>query len=550
MTAALSGCVKEGVYKLGSSTRNDQSSIDSQERRPELSELSQRLSFGMDECRPKAVARRRGKNQRTARENLKDLLDKDSFIEYGALNLAAQRSRRTVEDLRVNTPADGLIAGIGTVNASRFGERKARCMAMSYDYTVLAGTQGYFNHKKMDRLLNLADEQRLPLILFAEGGGGRPGDTDAEGVMIAGLDLSTFGLFARLSGRVPLVGIVSGYCFAGNAALLGCCDLIIATRNANIGMGGPVMIEGGGLGRFTPEQIGPVEVQSENGVVDITVEDEAAAVAVAKQYISFFQGGTTEWEADDQTLLRDMIPENRRRAYNCRDIITTIADRDSFLELRPGFGQAMITGLVRIEGEPFGLIANNCQHMAGTIAADDADKAARFMQLCNVHGLPVLSLVDTPGFMVGPEIEQHAQVRHVSRMFIVGSHLIVPFFSIVLRRGYGLGAMAMARGGFHESFFTASWPTGEFGGMGIEGAVKAGFKKELAAIEDPAERERYYDDMVAKRYEKGKAVNMASYMEIDAVIDPADTRKWVLRGLKSLPPKKGEQIFPPFIDSW
>lgn len=532
------------------SKHNKKSSEKTVPLRPELSELFDRLSLGMDEKRPEAVARRRRKNQRTARENLEDLIDSGSFIEYGALNIAAQRSRRPVEDLIAKTPADGLITGMGTVNASQFGENAARCMVMCYDYTVLAGTQGHFNHKKMDRLLNLANEHRIPLILLAEGGGGRPGDTDAAGVVIAGLDLPTFGLFARLSGQVPLVGIVSGYCFAGNAALLGCCDVIIATRNTNIGMGGPVMIEGGGLGRFAPGDIGPVDVQTQNGVVDITVEDEAAAVAVAKQYMAYFQGNTTEWDAGDQTMLRDLIPENRRRAYDVRQIIETMADRDSFLELRPGFGLGMITGLVRIEGAPFGLIANNCQHMAGTIEADDADKAARFMQLCNAHGLPVLSLIDTPGFMVGPEIERQAHVRHVCRMFIAGSHLSVPFFSIVLRRGYGLGAMAMARGGFHESVFTAAWPTGEFGGMGIEGAVKAGFKKELAAIEDPAERDKVYNDMVAQGYERGKAINMASYMEIDAVIDPADTRKWVMRGLNALPPKTGEAPFLPFVDSW
>jgi acetyl-CoA carboxylase carboxyltransferase component len=535
---------------VGSSKRDKPSAEETPAIRPELAELRRRLSYGRDENRPEAVARRRRTNRRTARENLADLLDEGSFIEYGALNIAAQRSRRPLEDLIAKTPADGLITGIGTVNAARFGEEKARCLVMAYDYTVLAGTQGHFNHKKMDRLLALANDRQMPLVLFAEGGGGRPGDTDAQGVVVAGLDLPTFGLFARLSGRVPLVGIVSGYCFAGNAALLGCCDVIIATRNTNIGMGGPVMIEGGGLGRFAPEEVGPVEVQSANGVVDITVHDEAAAVAVAKQYLSYFQGATAAWDAGDQALLRDLIPENRRRTYDVREIVATMADRESFLELRPGFGPGMITGLMRIEGAPFGLLANNCQHMAGTIEADDADKAARFLQLCNVHGLPVISLIDTPGFMVGPDIERQAQVRHVCRMFIAGSHLRVPVFSVVLRRGYGLGAMAMARGGFHESFFTAAWPTGEFGGMGIEGAVKAGFRKELEAIEDPAEREKVYNDMVAQGYERGKAINMAACMEIDAVIDPADTRTWILRGLKSLPPKTGEEPFLPFVDSW
>ena len=523
---------------------------DSDPIRPDLAEVITRHSFGLDENRPEAVAKRQQKNRRTARANVDDLCDTGSFIEYGALAIAAQRGRRSEDDLISKTPADGLIAGIGSVNGSFFGNDKTRCMVMAYDYTVLAGTQGYFNHKKMDRMLKLAHEQRLPLVFFAEGGGGRPGDVDATGVMVAGLDLSTFGSFARLSGRVPMVGVVSGPCFAGNAALLGCCDVIIATKNSNIGMGGPVMIEGGGLGVFTLDEIGPMDVQTQNGVVDIEVADDTEAVAVAKKYLSYFQGTTPQWEAADQLRLRDLIPESRKRTYNVRTVIKALADTDSFLELRPKFGLGMITGFIKIEGEPFGLIANNCMHMAGAIEAEGADKVARLMQLCNAHGLPMLSLCDTPGFMVGPEIEKRAQVRHVCRMFVIGSHLSVPYFTVVLRRGYGLGAMAMAKGGFHESFFTAAWPTGEFGAMGLEGAVKAGFKKELAAIEDPQEREALYGKLVAQLYERGKAINMASYLEIDAVIDPADTRNWIMQGLKSAPVRQLQELSHSFVDPW
>jgi acetyl-CoA carboxylase carboxyltransferase component len=518
--------------------------------RPDLTEVINRHSFVLDENRPEAVAKRQQKNRRTARTNVEDLCDAGSFTEYGPLAIAAQRGRRSEEDLISKTPTDGLITGIGSVNGSFFGDDNARCMVMAYDYTVLAGTQGYFNHKKMDRMLKLAHEQRLPLVFFAEGGGGRPGDVDAIGVMVAGLDLSTFGSFARLSGRVPLVGVVSGPCFAGNAALLGCCDVIIATKNSNIGMGGPVMIEGGGLGVFKPEEVGPIDVQTQNGVVDIEVADDAEAVTIAKQYLSYFQGTTPQWEATDQLHLRDLIPESRKRTYNVQTVIKALADMDSFLEMRPKFGPGIITGFIKIEGKPFGLIANNCMHMAGAIEAEGADKVARLMQLCNAHGLPILSLCDTPGFMVGPEIEKRAQVRHVCRMFVIGSHLSVPYFTIILRRGYGLGAMAMAKGGFHESFFTAAWPTGEFGAMGLEGAVKAGFKKELAAIEDPHEREVLYEKLVAQLYERGKAINMASYLEIDAVIDPADTRNWIMQGLKSSPARKLQDSSHSFVDPW
>jgi acetyl-CoA carboxylase carboxyltransferase component len=535
--------------EAGKNSKSRERRVEQEPMRADLQEVIERHSRGLDERRPEAVARRRKTNQRTVRENIKDLCD-GHFIEYGALAVAAQRQRRTMEDLTSRTPADGVVAGIGSVNGSLFGEDKARCMIIAYDYTVLAGTQGFFGHKKKDRMLRLAHEQRLPVVLFAEGGGGRPGDVDADGVVVAGLDIATFAMFAKLSGKVPVVGIVSGRCFAGNAVLLGCCDVIIAAQNVNIGMAGPVMIEGGGLGVFKPEDIGPMDVQTKDGVVDIAVADDAEAVAVAKKYLSYFQGAISQWEAADQRLLRNMIPEQRRYVYDVRAIIKTIADKDSFLELRPKFGPEMITGLMRIEGKPFGIIASNCKHQAGAIEAEGADKAARLMQLCNAHGLPMVSLVDTPGFMVGPEIERRAQVRHICRMFVVGSHLTVPFLTVFLRRGYGLGAQAMAKGGFHEPFFAVAWPTGEFGGMGLEGAVRAGFRRELEAVKDPQEREALYEKLVALAYERGKAINMASYLEIDAVIDPADTRRWIMEGLKAVPTERTERAGHDFVDTW
>ncbi|MGI6548950.1 MAG: acyl-CoA carboxylase subunit beta [Syntrophomonadales bacterium] len=518
--------------------------------RPELAEMYQRFSYTLDENRPEAVAKRQKKGQRTARENVTDLFDPDSFIEYGALAVAAQRGRRSEEDLRTRTPADGLITGIGTINGDLFGDEKSRCAVMAYDYTVLAGTQGYFNHRKKDRLLKVIHEQHLPLILFAEGGGGRPGDVDANSILVCGLDNSTFSMFGAYIGKAPMVGIVSGRCFAGNAALLGCCDVIIATKNSNIGMGGPVMIEGGGLGTFTPEEVGPADVQTKSGVIDILVEDEAEAVAVAKKYLSYFQGPIDNWQAPDQMRLREIIPKNRRRVYDMRRVIKTLADVDSVLELRPEFGQDIITALIRIEGRPFGVIANNCRFMGGAIHADGADKASRMIQLCNVHGLPILALIDTPGFMVGPEIETHGQVRHVCRLFANASHTTVPYFSVVLRRGYGLGAQAMSKGGFHDPVFCVAWPTGEFGAMGLEGAVTKGFEKQLNAIEDPTERQALFDKLLDEMLENGKAVNMAAYLEIDSVIDPIDTRQWVMRGLKSTAANPRKGVTHSFIDTW
>jgi acetyl/propionyl-CoA carboxylase alpha subunit/acetyl-CoA carboxylase carboxyltransferase component len=513
--------------------------------RPDLQAVIDAHRYTLDANRPQAIAKRHKIGMRSARENLDDLLDPGSFIEYGALAVAAQRARRSLDDLKANTPADGLITGIGTVNAAHTEAEAARVAVMAYDYTVLAGTQGKLNHKKSDRLLDVAARWAIPMVLFAEGGGGRPGDTDAAAV--SGLDCTTFHHFAALSGRVPVVGIVAGRCFAGNAALLGCSDVIIATATASIGMGGPAMIEGGGLGVVAPDAVGPVSVQAPNGVIDILVKDEAEAVAAAKQYLGYFQGSRPAGPSVDQRALRHVIPENRLRVYDIRAVVDTLADTGSVLELRAAFGVGAITALIRIDGRPFGLIANNPKHLGGAIDAPACDKLARFLQLCDAFSLPVVSLCDTPGFMVGVDSETTAMVRKTSRLFVAGAALRVPVFTIVLRKGYGLGAMAMAAGWFHAPMFTVAWPTGEFGPMGLEGAVRLGYRKELAAA-PTADREGLFTDMVAASYARGKGTNAASYLEIDAVIDPAETRRWILRGLATAPRDLGPRRS--FIDPW
>jgi acetyl-CoA carboxylase carboxyltransferase component len=507
--------------------------------RSDLQQLQARMAFTQDAARPQAVAKRHAMGLRTARENIADLCDASSFVEYGALAVAAQSRRRSADDLMRNTPADGMVTGTGCVNGQRV-------VVMAYDFTVLAGTQGMRNHQKTDRMLGIALQHKLPVVLFAEGGGGRPGDVDAA--IVAGLNLATFASFARLNGRVPVVGVVAGRCFAGNAALLGCSDVIIATRDSHIGMGGPTMVEGGGLGVFKPEQIGPSDVQHGNGVIDVLVDHEAQAVAAARHYLSFFQGAAATWQAPDAQALRQVVPENRLRVYDTRVAMQGIADEGSLLMLRTGFGVGIHTGLARVAGHPVGLMANNPQHLGGAIDADAADKAARFMQLCNAHGLPIVSLVDTPGFMVGPDTEATAQVRHVSRMFVAAAHLRVPLLSVVLRKGYGLGAMAMTGGGFHETLATVAWPTGEFGGMGLEGAVRLGYRKELEAVPDGPERQALFDQLLAQQYDNGSAINMAATLEIDAVIDPATTRDWLVAGLEAGRVDGADR--PRVIDTW
>ena len=494
----------------------DPAEVDLGRIRPDLDEAIRRHHIGSDEHRRHATERRHDEGRRTARENIADLVDDGSFVEYGALAIAAQRRRRSLDDLIERTPADGLVTGTATVGG-------LPAAVMSYDYTVLAGTQGVRNHSKTDRLLELARRERLPVVIFAEGGGGRPGDTDTAGV--AGLDVTTFRMLAGLSGRVPLVAIVSGYCFAGNAALAGVCDVIIATEGSSLGMGGPAMIEGGGLGAVAPGDVGPMSVQVPNGVVDILAGDEAAAVAAAKKYLRHFAGpdGKPAGHAD-QRVLRHLVPESRVRSYDVRPVIEAIFDSGSVLELRPEFGTGIITALAMLGGRPVAVIANNPRHLGGAIDGDAADKATRFLQLCESHRIAIVSLLDTPGFMVGPDAEKTATVRRFGAMFVAGARLTVPLCAVVLRKGYGLGAMAMAGGDLKAPLLCVAWPTGEFGGMGLEGAVRLGYRRELDAIADPAERQQRYEHLVASYYERGKALSTAAAFEIDDVIDPADTR--------------------------
>lgn len=501
------------------------SRVENENDRNDLKKLAEREKYLWDENRPEAVAKRKHKNQNTARENVALLCDKNTFKEYGGMAVAAQRNRRTEEDLIKNTPADGLVCGTGSINKELFDDRLQLCCIMAYDYTVLAGTQGMFNHAKMDRMLQIAEKNKLPVVLFAEGGGGRPGDVDVQ--TIAGLNLMTFYQYAKLAALVPRVSIVSGYCFAGNAALAGASDIIIATENTSIGMGGPAMVEGGGLGQFHPKEIGPAEVQIKNGVIDVLVKNETEAVEVAKKYLSYFQGKINKWECVDQNQLRYLVPENRKRVFDVRKIIEVIADINSVLELKKDFGKSIITALVRVEGHPIGLIANDAAEMGGAITSDSANKVAEFINLCNDFNIPILSLVDTPGIMVGPEAEKTGTVKHAAKLFTAGAKLKSPMMAIVLRRGYGLGAMAMTGGSFHATDFIVSWPTGEFGAMGLEGAVKLGYRKELEAVANPNERNKLYDELLSEAYRRGEAFNMAAFLEIDTVIDPVESRAWI-----------------------
>ena len=495
-----------------------------------------RLEKLSDENRKEATSKRHQSGNRTARENLDHLIDEDSFIEFGAFAVAAQRSRKDYDLLQKETSADGVITGFCEINSNEIGEENSNAVAIIYDYSVLAGTQGFFHHQKLDRMIDKAKKYYLPVVIFTEGGGGRPGDVDVN-TQIAGLNVATFSKWASLSDTSLRIAVNNGYCFAGNAALFGTADFRIATEKSWIGMAGPAMIEGGGLGKYDPTDIGPSKMHEMNGAIDFLAKDEREATDIAKKLLAYFQGNNESFEVSEQNRLRELIPEDRKWGYPIRDIIEVICDKGSFLELRKNYGRSVVTGFFRLEGKPFAVIASDCQQLGGAVDAISAEKSSEFLTLCNEHDVPIVALVDTPGFMVGPESEEESAVTRMSKLFKVGSKLSVPLVAIYLRKAYGLGAMAMVGGSFHEPIYSASWPTGEFGGMGLEGAVQLGFKRELQAVEDSQEREILFDQLVASAYEKGKAIEAAAHLEIDAVIDPADTRKIILKAYNNY--KKG-----------
>lgn len=493
-----------------------------------LTTVALRKQRTLDSQRITARDKRHAKGYRTARENLDDLCDTDSFVEYGQFAVAAQRQRKDYQELQSTTAADGILTGLATINSDLYGPDRSKTAVIINDYSVLAGTQGYFHHAKLDRILAVAGRQGLPVIMYSEGGGGRPGDTDITTVN-SGLQCESFGSWAALAGRSPRIAVANGYNFAGNAALFGAADITIATEKSWIGMAGPAMIAGGGLGNVKPTEIGPIEVQTANGVVDIVAKDEAGATEVAKQVLSIFQGSKDDWRSSDQATMGDHLPDNRLFTYQVRNIINNLADSGSFIELKSNYGGAIVTGFIRLDGKPVGLVASDCNVLGGAIDVAAGEKAADFLNLCNQFAIPILSLCDTPGFMVGPAHEELGAVRRLAKLFTAGAQLSVPLVAIVLRKCYGLGAQALLGGSTSRPDYTGAWPTGEFGPMGLEGGVKLGFSKELDATKSEEARQILYDQLLEQAYQRGQASEVASVLEIDAVIDPKDTRATVVR---------------------
>ena len=498
------------------------------ELRADIAEVRALREAALDAGRPEAVEKRRKRGRRTVRENLSDLLDAGSFVEYGRL------SRPIREDMQ--GAADGVVMGTGSVEGRPVA-------VLAYDYTVHAGTQSFVNHRKTDRILEAAGKHRWPLICWLEGGGARPHDMGQDAAP------TTFAAFARLSGLVPTIGIVAGNCFAGNANMAGLCDILIATKDAVMGMAGPALVEAA-LGRaYTPEEIGPVEVHDRAGVIDILCQDDKEAVAHAKACLGYFMGPSAPGRAPDTARLRDIVPTDPNVGYNVRRVIEALVDVGSFEELRPRFGLAAVLGLARIEGMPVGVIANQPAYLAGSIDTPASDKMARFIQLCDAHDIPLVLLVDTPGLMAGPEVEKTALVRHSARILTAIANASVPFMTVVMRKAYGLGYYVMGSRALGPALLIA-WPTAEFGGMGLEGAAAIVFKPELDAAPNEAARKKLHEEKTAWLKAENTALKVAGRFEFDDVIDPADTREMLAKTLKALPAPPPRQDRKRTIDPW
>ena len=499
--------------------------------RPDLAEVLAAKANTLDENRPKAIAKRAKTGHQTIRQNIEGLIDIDSFQEYGQLAEPAFKS--------LEGPADGLVMGTGTVSGCRVG-------FMGYDYTVHAGTQSIINHAKADRFLHLVESLRLPLVLWADGGGWRPYENN-----INSRDYEeTFAMMARLSGLVPTVGIVSGRCFAGNANLAGLCDTLIATPKAALGMGGPPLVEAALGLTLTPEELGPAEMHEACGAIDVLVADEQEAINCVRLYLDYFRGAGSQLGSDpDISLLRSLVPENPRRAYDVRKVIEGVADQGSILELRPKFARSVVTALVKVKGTPMGVLANQPMFLAGAIDSPASDKLARFIQLCDAHDIPMLYLCDTPGLMVGPEVEATALVRHSSRILNAAINATTPFMTVILRKAYGLGQYMMGALPLRPALLVG-WPTAEFGAMGFEGAVKITHKNELEVIKDKKVRQARERELADELRAHNTALGLAGRYELDDVIDPADTREVVIRFLVSLPPLAPRTGRKRTIDNW
>ena len=482
--------------------------------------LAQTRRIPTDQARPEAVARQRARGARTARERIDALVDPGSFREYGLLAKPAQPD--------LDGPADGIVTGLARV-------RDRPVAIASYDYTVLAGSQGNVSNTKLARLLLIAEAHSLPVVIFSEGAGHR---VQEAAMHTRGGGEAAFPTLARLSGQVPTVCGVPGRAFAGNAIIAGLCDFVVGTRNAVIGMAGPPLVETALGERLTPEEIGAIGIHAVSGAAEAVAEDEQHLTDLISAYLSYFEGRLQPMDPlVPPTAMRSIVPADPRTPYDVREVISGLCDLGELLELRAEFAPNIVTTLGRVDGWPAGFVASQPLVLAGAIDAPAADKISRFVKLCDAFGLPIVFLVDSPGFLVGPAAERSALMRHSTRVLHALTHAQVPAFTVTLRKSYGLAHFAMGGRPLGASMVVA-WPTAEYGAMGPEGAAKV-----LGGDGIDAEREH---STALRR--KGASLTMAEIFAIDDMIDPAETRGTLADWLAAVMPTTKPSHRP--IEPW
>ena len=487
-----------------------------------------------DAARPEEVAKVHERGRLTARERIDAVIDPGSFVETGVLAGADGEA------------AGGLVAGLGTLHGKTIA-------ISSYDYTVWGGTQTGINHSKIDRIMDLAIRHRFPFVCFADGGGARAQGLRSAGFFGAAManEVGTFDGMALMSGWVPTVAVVSGRSFAGNASIAGMSDVVFATRGSAIGIGGPPLVEAALGISVTPEElaaIGDAGGDRRRGPAHRIRRRGGRSCGATSR--------TSSWSSADGTpspthdTIRSIVPDNRRGIYDMRKVVHALADDASVLELRPNWAQAAITALARMGGHAVAVIANQpLSKIAGAIDADAADKLARFIQLADAFDLPIVSLMDNPGFMLGPAAERAGIARHHARPLMAQVHRTVPLFLVHIRKAYGLGPMAMG-GMFQPTDLRIAWPTVEAGGMALEGAA-ALIQRREQRDEGAAPSDREQRDALAAQMREGSlALSAARRFAYDEVIDPAETRERIVRMLDLLPRPPARSAKKHYVDTW
>ncbi|TWH01177.1 propionyl-CoA carboxylase beta chain [Mesorhizobium sp. J18] len=493
----------------------------------ELVAVEARRQAGRDEARAEAVARQHALGKLTARERIALLLDEGSFEESGAL---VEPGRDTFDTENLEAPGDGVITGFGRIE----GRPVALC---AFDFTIVGGSNGERGEYKVLRIAAQCLQHGYPLIMLLDGGGHRIQEGLDSRHFARGTTL--FQAFADLSGWVPIIAAMMGPGFAGPSNFAALADFVVMVdKTSTMGIAGPALVKAATGETIDKEELGGPQIQADQaGIADLSALDDEAALAAIRRYLSYFPSNAEQapplLDSEDPVDRREeslltIVPENIRRAYDMRKIMTAIADEGSIFEIKPTFAKSLYTGFCRMGGRPVGIVANQPMHLGGTLTAAACEKGAHFISLCDAFGIPLLYLIDVPGFMVGPTAERSGLARRGGRLLFELGQATVPRMSVVIRKGYGLAYIAMAGGRSFDADLCVAWPTAEICAMSVEGAVDVAYRKAIAAAADP---NAHRDALIERFRSQLGSLRAVEAYGVDDIIDPRDTRKAIITAL-------------------